>query len=177
MILVTGFGPFPGVLANPSADLVRNVHGYRVAGQTLVAEVLPVSFERAPNIVATMAAQLSPTLLLGFGVATEREGVWVEKSARANCGDRADVDGQTVVRLPGPELVSTTLDATWLGDCLGARQSDDCGSYVCNAWLHQLAQRVDVPVGFVHIGPGELTRNWLLAGLIRFMDGQGAHPG
>lgn len=164
MILVTGFGPFPGVPHNPTAAVARTLDGREVAGRRVVGRVLPVSFARAPALTVRLARELGAELVLGLGVATQRAGLEVECVARRVCGDNVDVDGLTG-ELAGPEQVPATLDVERLAEALGARLSSDAGQYVCNAWLYEVAGALDVPVGFLHVPPAGVDPEALLAGL------------
>ncbi|MCO4746178.1 MAG: hypothetical protein KC912_15380 [Proteobacteria bacterium] len=150
--LVTGFGPFLEVIDNPSAALVRQLDGLRAGPWTLHGRVLDVSYARGPEQAVREAARLEAAWVVGFGV-SRRGGLRVERTGQAHVGDSADVDGQCPAVLHGPSSVRATLDATALAGALGCGISDDAGAYVCNAWLHQVTQRVGVPAVFVHIPP------------------------
>lgn len=165
MILVTGFGPFPGVRDNPSGVVARQVHGRRVRGHTVVAEVLPVTWTGAAARTLALARHLEPVVVVGLGVAMSREGVQVERLGRRELAARLDAAGELPPVLPGPEQVGATLAVDVLCQALSATPSDDAGSYVCNAWLYQVASGLDCPVGFVHLPAAGLDPERLLAGL------------
>lgn len=166
MILVTGFGPFGAVVDNPAARLARAVHGRRIGGHTVVGCVIPVSYARGPDTTIALARDLGPRFVVGLGVATARGTVEVERRAiAAGDGRTPDVDGVILDRLDGPDVVHATLDAERLAAALGADLSDDAGRYVCNAWLHRVAQALDVPVGFVHLPADGLDPERLLTAL------------
>lgn len=167
MILVTGFGPFPGVDDNPSAAAARAVDGLRVGGETIVGEVLPVSYARAPARVLALARALQPRAIVALGVATSRRGVEVERRARRGANpDRADVDGARRPDVPGPDEVRATLPVDALTRALRATPSDDAGRYVCNALLYDVLRGLPgVPAGFVHVPAEGIDRNRLLRGL------------
>lgn len=157
MILVTGFGPFPGVDDNPSAKLVRALQGRTVAGHTIEALVLDVVWGDAADAVIAQAETHQPALVLGFGVAKDRDNVCVETTAVRTCrgldahGDEPPGDHQ------GPEQRGPTLDPGALADLLGADLSDDAGTYLCNAWLYRVPAAIDAPAAFVHIPPQGLN--------------------
>jgi len=166
MILVTGFGPFGPVVDNPAARLARAVHGRRTGGETVVGLVIPTSFARGPAATIAAARLVGPRFVIGIGVATTRSGVEVERRAVATGDGRTpDVDGATLDRLDGPDVVASTLDPERLAAVLGADLSDDAGRYVCNAWLYQVARALDVPVGFVHVPSDGLDPERLLTAL------------
>jgi pyroglutamyl-peptidase len=172
MILVTGFGPFRDVVDNPSARLVRAVHGRAAAGHDIVGEVLPVSYSRGIARTLELAEQLRPAAVLGFGVAVGRTSVQVERIGRAHRAG-LDVDGVVPVEA-GPSEVRATLDADHLAACLDVGVSDDAGRYVCNAWLHQVAQHCRAPATFVHVPPQGMDPDALVRGLARWLSPSGA---
>lgn len=162
--LVTGFGSFLDVRDNPSARLVRALHGQRVGEVALHGMVLDVSYARAPKRVLTEVARLEAEWVVGFGV-SRRGGLRVERTGRSAVGASLDVDGCAPDRLVGRATIQATLDVQALARALGCRVSDDAGSYVCNAWLHQVAQRSPVPAAFVHIPPEGVDVDLVIAAL------------
>lgn len=152
-VLVTGFGPFPGTPHNPTAALALAVDGSRIGAIGVRAAVLPVSYRRGPDEAITYARALGASLVLGFGVASRRDRVWVERTGVRVDSGPPDIDGRTDTGLEGPERVAATADVAVLAQVLGAGISDDAGVYVCNAWLHRVVRGVGVPVGFVHVPP------------------------
>lgn len=171
-VLLTGFGPFPGVPENPSAALVRALDGRRVRGVVLRGLVLPVSYARGPALALAVAHATGAAAVIGFGVSGRASGLEVERRAvRAAHPDLPDVDGVTLAELgPGPETTPATLDADALARALGAVRSDDAGRYVCNAWLYRVSRALPVPVGFVHVPTAGADPDELLDGLARFVD-------
>ena len=168
-VLVTGFGAFPGVEDNPTTHLARALHGRQVAGHAVHTTVLPVQYDLAPARTIALARELGAVLVVGTGVAMTRTRVNVERLAHNRPG-RADVAGLLPAALAGPAQVRTTLDVPRLCAALDADPSDDAGTYVCNAWLHDVAHALDVPVGFVHVPPSGLTPERMLAGLAALLD-------
>ncbi|MCA9488789.1 MAG: hypothetical protein KC621_02680 [Myxococcales bacterium] len=170
-VLVTGFGPFPGVPDNPSGRLARSVDGARIGDAIVTGIELPVHWDRGPDGALHAARELDAALVVGLGVAMGRAGVQVERRAvRVEVG-RPDARGEVAARLEGPQEVRATLDTTRLASALGARVSDDAGRYVCNAWLYRVTSGLRVPVGFVHIPAEGLARHRLLGGLRALIEG------
>ena len=165
VVLVTGFGSFPGVPDNPTAHLARAVHGLVVGDCRIEGHVLPVSFARGPQAAIELAQRHQVRLVVGLGVAVARNQVCVERVGVRVQHDRVDVDGATACGLVGPDRVAATLDTERLAQALGAELSDDAGRYVCNAWLYRVAQTLPVPVGFVHVPPAGLAPQRLLDGI------------
>ncbi len=162
VVLVTGFGPFPGVPDNPTALLARTVHGARVAGCRVVSEVLDVTFAGVRAAVPALLERHRPVAALHLGVAVRADRVRVETHAwNVARATRPDVAGHQAV---GEALTAgagraarSDVDAAGLVAALqsaghAARTSDDPGRYVCNAtYWHSLNAAVDVPTLFVHV--------------------------
>ena len=161
-VLVTGFGPFGAVEHNPSGALAREVDGASVAGCSVRGLELPVSYRRAPAL--TREAARGCRLVVGLGVAVQREGVQVELVGRRHC-ERPDVDGEEP-GLVGPERLEVSVDAAAFAEALGGTLSEDAGSYVCNAWLYTALRDLSVPAVFVHIADAAaLPADRLLEGI------------
>lgn len=153
-VLITGFGPFPGVSDNPTAALAQQLDGRTFGDVRIVGKVLPVSYRRAPRMTLAAAAAHKAHAILGLGVSGRATEARVESTAHWLPEGRVDVDGQTLTLLNGPAQVRASWPA--LAGLLGLGMSDDAGTYVCNAWLYQVASQAKVPVSFVHVPPGGL---------------------
>lgn len=165
-ILVTGFGAFLGVHDNPTETLARQVDGLVIAGTTVVGRVLPVTFAEGPAQAVALARELDACLVVGLGVASNRDRVMVEAVGRRQCSTSPDTDGVVLQSLgEGPDEVPATLDPERLAALLGAEVSHDAGGYVCNAWAWTVPQALDVPAAFVHVPPAGLDAEVLLAAL------------
>ncbi|HEY8129085.1 MAG TPA: pyroglutamyl-peptidase I [Hyphomicrobium sp.] len=168
-VLLTGFGPFPGIPSNVSADLVRKVA--RLARRALpefhfAVAVLPTEWMRAPRLVAALHMRYRPMLALHFGVASGAESIRLEMEGRNFCRPALDAAGAlpsaSVLCEDGPSARHATIAVKAIAKELNARGypafiSDDAGGYLCNAVLyHSLAHaeaRGGCQVGFVHIPP------------------------
>lgn len=169
MILLTGFGPFLDVPDNPSARLVRAVHGRAVHGHGIHTLVLDVDWQRALPQVVSAARATRPALILGFGVASRRTGVQVETRGVATRSG-ADIHGHTPTGpWPPPDTVDATADVARLAEALSATLSTDAGTYLCNGWLHQVVPQVQAPATFVHLPPAGMDPHRLLTGLARYL--------
>lgn len=147
-ILITGFGPFPGVPHNVSASIAEAVGKAarrRFPSSSIVTASLPTEWDIAPEQAADLICDLRPALSLHFGVSDNAEGFVVETIAR-NEADRVDAAGQSPM-VPtlepfGPDELPTGLPAgriharlQRLG--LPARLSRDAGTYLCNAVFYR----------------------------------------
>lgn len=157
-LLVTGFGPFPGVPSNPTTEVVQEIDGC-VWGQVAVsAAVLPTAWAEARPVLDATVERVRPDALIMLGVAP-REAIEVERVARNRTIQRPDAVGalpaEGCVAADGPETYPTTLPWAELVE-VGAQTSDDAGTYLCNAvFYHALHCHPEVPQrGFVHVPHG-----------------------
>lgn len=171
-ILLTGFGPFPGVPINVSADLVRRTA--RVARRAFPAlhflsSVLPTEWRRAPMLVATLHERYRPILALHFGVASGAQGLRLEVRAENVCRASRDAAGMLPpadkLCADGPAERRATINVSAIARNLEAQGlpstiSHDAGGYLCNAVLYQSLASAEThggAVGFIHI-PSDLSR-------------------
>ena len=169
-IYLTGFGPFEGVVDNPSARVAQALNQTVVGGARVDAEVLPVSFERAIDRVIEGYRRLQPDLAVHLGVATRRRLLCIEDRAHNLMTGRVpDVDGRRprdeaidASRPPNASLRSEVdtrkLVRELLGHGVPARLSHDAGRYVCNRVYHQglalgAMARPACRVLFLHLPP------------------------
>jgi pyroglutamyl-peptidase len=172
-VLITGFGPFPGVPVNATMRLVpalaeaapRAFPGVRIASAVLATE-----WTTAPRQLEALLEEIEPDLALHFGVSSRARGFEVEARALNACVQMPDAAGALppglAVRAGGPELMATSLPVQHIVARLRRRGipafiSRDAGGYLCNATLyHSLACARAAPgrrVGFVHL-PATLAR-------------------
>ncbi len=162
LVLVTGFGPFPGAPTNPTLAMLRLLKAEGVDGVDLAFARLPVTFAGVDPTLR-QAARCRPDAVLLLGLARRRAILSVETLARNVVGRAPDTEGLVPA---GPTLVEgapETREATWpaaaILDALhaagnAARLSDDTGDYVCNAALfHALGDPLAPSVGFLHVPP------------------------
>lgn len=170
-IVLTGFGPFPGVADNATATLVPRLTSAArevFTGYNVVGEILPTEWRRAPLRLRALLGVGKIVLMLHFGVAHEARGFRLELVSRNIQTPLQDAAGE----LPesdriideGPEM----LTATWPVERIAARlmclglpctTSDNAGGYLCNALLyHSLTAAHELPdphlAGFVHVPAG-----------------------
>lgn len=165
LILVTGFGPFPKVANNPSADLAQALarsrrirHAARV--RTLIMRTAYTDTARLPRRVA----REKPDAVLMFGLAGRARVLRIEtRGCNQASPGHPDATGKKARRVlvPGaPKLLKTTAPAARLVKAARAagapaRLSDDAGGYVCNAAIFRMlnttrGKRAPL-VAFVHI--------------------------
>lgn len=173
-ILLTGFGPFPGVPVNASARLVKAL-ARRARTQfpkhEFTCAILHTEWQRASQRISMLAHKLQPVLTLHFGVAAGCSTLRIERQAANACRIAPDAAGQ--VPRAGKLLsdgdahhaVSIPVNAVYqslANSGIPVSFSDDAGGYLCNAVLyHSLTHHVSAArpghVGFIHL-PDDLSR-------------------
>lgn len=169
-ILLTGFGPFPGIPENLTSRLVPEVAqraARRFRGHDVVSEVFPTEWARAPQRLSDLYERHAPKLALHFGVSERATGFQIETTAFNRCLSVADAAGclpsaleidpegsaNLATRLPAEDIVARLHSLN-----LPAALSPDAGSYLCNSifyrTLHHAAALPRAAVaGFIHIPP------------------------
>jgi pyroglutamyl-peptidase len=172
-VLITGFGPFPGVPVNATMRLVPELaeRAARLfAGVRFATAILPTEWLAAPQRLDQLLTEVRPDLALHFGVSGRARGFEIETRA---CNRRA-VSPDASGGLP-PAAASSEGGAAHVGAGLPAQYlvarlrrrgiaafvSRDAGEYLCNATLyHSVCCAREVPgrrVGFIHV-PATLAR-------------------
>lgn len=167
-VVLTGFGPFPGVRRNASASLVKRLaFKARIAlpHYRFAAAVLPTEWTRAPGLLSELYERHEPTLALHFGVASNMRGFRIETEARNFCRMSPDAAGilpvLDCVCQDGAASLAATITVNSIVHHLEvqgfeAKLSDDAGGYLCNAVLyHSLVEARErgnrCKVGFIHV--------------------------
>jgi pyroglutamyl-peptidase len=167
-VLLTGFGPFPGVPVNATSVYVPQLAEaarQRFPEAAVIAEVLPTEWHEAPRRLEALLAAHEPALALHFGVSAEARGFVIETTARNLTCAKADACGALPPSLEvlagAPESIATALPAGLIAARLTvqgwpAAVSVDAGNYLCNAVLyrslHHAATRAPRPSAvFVHL--------------------------
>lgn len=166
-ILVSGFGPFPGVPENPAGRIVRLLRdrAWRPDGADLDWALLPTTWDGAVATLSEAIEAARPDAVLAVGVATGAEGFRVETLAHNRiAAERTDAAGAVHPAGPidanGPPFVSSTAPTAAMvgaiGDAgLAAALSNDAGDYLCNFVFYRLLTEIAAgrPAGFLHIPP------------------------
>ncbi len=166
-VLLTGFGPFPGVELNASAALVARVV---IAARRRWPEVvfhtatLPTEWQRGPYRARLVTARTQPDIILHFGVSGRAKGFVIETRGANHCVAEADGAGHlpplALLKSGGPSVRGVTVPVAAIVARLKAAlipvaTSDDAGGYLCNAVLFQSLGLSDgnasCMVGFIHI--------------------------
>ncbi|MEQ1718161.1 MAG: pyroglutamyl-peptidase I [Hyphomicrobium sp.] len=172
-ILLTGFGPFPGVPENATGPLVMALAERarrRWPAHVFEAGILDTEWTTAPARIAELLERFQPSLALHFGVAREAQGFRLERVARNLCREAPDAAGclpaTRHILHGGPDVHPVSIDVEHIARRLShlglpVALSEDAGAYLCNAVLYhalETAKGLSVPcrAGFIHI-PTDLT--------------------
>ena len=167
-LLITYFGPFPGVSVNPSGVTARQVADVLAdeSAVRVVTREVPVSYVGSSEALGEILTDIRPDAVLSLGVAVGRDKVSFEKVAiNLDSADIEDNDG--VVRVDeaiapdGREAYFSTLPlrASYerlRGVGLPVEISYTAGTYVCNHVFYEAHRILElqgrrIPAGFVHI--------------------------
>lgn len=189
-VLVSGFGPFPGVPHNVSSDIAEKCAKAWNARSDIVAEhiTLPTQWNVAPEIMAKHIARAQPDIIIHLGVSERATNLTLETYAYNACSDMLDAAGlKPAMETLGTEntgAICSTAPVQKIADRLAASghpftQSSDPGRYLCNAVYHaSLAGTAAVEhqpkILFVHIptalGEQAITQEVALKGLNVVLD-------
>lgn len=164
-VLLTGFEPFADAPANPSAEAVHRAAELWEGRETLVTDVLPVTFAGAASRLRELIATHSPDIVIASGLAGGRAAIGVERIA-VNLVDARipDNDGAQPTDEPsiagGPAAYFSTLPVKAIVRAVAAagipaEVSHTAGTFVCNhamfVALDEAARRSGMSAGFVHV--------------------------
>ena len=165
-VVLTGFGPFPGVPLNATMLLIPQLAAAArglFPAIDVTTEILATEWIAAPARVDALIATHAPDLLIHFGVASAARGFEIERQGRNACDLAPDASGRLPdaahVRPSGPDLHASRLPVDAIVHRLRAHgipafASLSAGAYLCNATLyHSLAETdpAQCHTGFVHI--------------------------
>src|SRR5262245_29794846 len=147
-VLITGFGPFPGVPVNATMRLVPELvrtGAHLHPDVRILSEILATEWAAAPQRLEPLLAEARPDLVLHFGVSSRARGFEIEARARNACTQSPDAAGAlpagAAVQEGGAEHLATSLPVQHIVTRLRLRGipafvSRDAGGYLCNATLY-----------------------------------------
>ena len=165
-VLVTGFGPFPGVRINPTTALVQQLARRRRLARSILritTHIFDTRYDAVDRELPLLLAKHRPDALVMFGVAARTRHLRIEMRARnAQSVTIADAAGckpelphaftgaQTSLagRAPFAALVTAARRSR-----VPAKLSHDAGRYLCNyVYARALAEAGAPPlVVFIHV--------------------------
>jgi len=141
-VLLTGFGPFPGVAENPSGWLAETLAARKLAHDVdLHGYVLPTEWDAVAALAPDLHATLQPHVMIHFGVSPRAQGLRIERSAHNQAARRHDANGRLpdtpAISPAGAARLDTGLPVARLAAHLRAQghaasASGSCGRYLCN---------------------------------------------
>lgn len=161
-LLVTGFGPFPGMPRNPSGQIARQVAAsprWRSLGIAARAVILTTSYAAIEDELEPLLRGGSFEALLMVGVSGRAKRVQIERRATNRASvlfdDESGVRPSRVTLGPGPGHRRSGVPALVISVILRRRAlpcaiSQNAGRYLCNAAYFR-ALAVDRPALFLHI--------------------------
>ena len=171
-VLITGFSPFPGAPANPTAALAtRLARAGRRRGIDCVAHVFATTYAAVDRHLPRLIAEHRPDAILMFGLATRRRHVSIELFARNRMSVWfPDAGGVVAPRAAIAAGMSATRGRAEFSRLLAAARatrvktllSRDAGNYLCNYVYWRALEATGSPGGpqravFVHV-PGVSPR-------------------
>ncbi|GAA5039672.1 pyroglutamyl-peptidase I [Microbacterium fluvii] len=161
-VLLTGFEPFGGDAANPSGEAVRLVAASWAGPETLITDVLPVTFAGAAARMRQLIAAHSPDVIVAAGLAGGRRAIGVERIA-VNLVDARIPDNDGAQPIDEPSVAGaenalfSTLPVKAIAAAIGAagipaEVSHTAGTFVCNHVFFTVRDAAPiVRGGFVHV--------------------------
>jgi pyroglutamyl-peptidase len=164
-VLVTGFGPFPGIERNASEAIAQALARFPECGPRVevATAVIPVAWAEAQSAAHRAIAGFEPHAVLHFGVSKRAHGFEIETRAVNISGPKEDFAGvvRPATRLvhAGPRCLEGSLPPRLLLRALRtggypAELSNNAGRYLCNAlfyWSLMDAEARGRLVSFVHM--------------------------
>lgn len=151
-VLLTGFGPFPGVAENASGSLavaVTHLARQRWRDAEITCVLLPTEWRAGPSVLTKTLAEHQPDVVVHLGVSGKASGLVIETLARNRARSVNDAAGRTPVDnrvAPGgpaslrAPIAIGGLMARLAREGVPAVRSNDAGRYICNAvYYHSLA--------------------------------------
>lgn len=166
-LLITGFGAFPGVPANPSELVVERLRarGWSPEGVAARYAILPTAWSGASQALQAARAEFEPAAVLLTGVSGSARAFRMESRAHNRAATASpDAEGRSHptahISDAGPKLLRATAPVRAAVNAIRAEglpavASFDCGDYLCNHTLYRLleAPGASGPLGFLHL-PG-----------------------
>ncbi|MFV0297958.1 MAG: hypothetical protein ACK5JT_17775 [Hyphomicrobiaceae bacterium] len=173
-VLLTGFGPFPGIGANATSVLVPQLAALArraLPGTIIVSHILPTEWDRSLTELESCLRIHRPVVALHFGVSSKANGFDIEVRGQNACIMSEDAAGLLplcqLINANGPDYLAATIPAAHIVSRLRrlglpSRLSRDAGGYLCNAVLYRSLEFARVGMGaertgFVHL-PSHLVR-------------------
>lgn len=162
-VLLTGFGPFPGVPENPSGRLAEALAAQGSTDCDIHRHVLPTEWDTVAALTPRLHETVQPHVMIHFGVSPSAKGLRIERSAHNSAARRADDCGalpdSQAISPDGAMRLDTALPVAELAahlrsKGLAAGASRSCGRYLCNFLYYRSLEWARANGGnalFVHV--------------------------
>lgn len=164
-VMITGYGPFPGVENNPSGELAKQMKALGARGAEVSYQVLPVTHAEVDAFVKKMKEN-PPDVVISLGVSSAaqvepRGQNW--KSGYADANGNSAREGQITpgggdlpTGLPQEEIAARLSKTFGTLNTINAQPKDpDSSAYLCNYMNYRLQEAFpkggNTTAGFVHI--------------------------
>ena len=171
-LLLTGFGPFPGVKDNPTAAIAKTLNNTRISAMRIESIILPVAISSAFQD-SEIACRDDTNAVVCLGVSTKIDKLHLESYAYNQFDSKkGDVEGKGkgkwIIEQKGPDRRETPFSCLSIVESLKdhgilSKASTDPGRYVCN-WLYYKRLGKDLPTLFVHVPP--VSVSWSMDKLV-----------
>ena len=169
VVLLTGFEPWHDFDVNSSWETVSLFDRRQIAGFTVAARRLPVSYGRLGEALDLCLREVQPDICIGFGMEPKGTRIRIERVAvnLADAADYPDNDGQSPrdgrVVSDGPAAYFSGLPLREIETALTTQQFPvqmplSAGAFLCNACFYRIMhmvkeERPEMVGGFVHLPP------------------------
>jgi len=164
-MLLTGFEGYGGRSDNPSAMVAEHFSGSAIAGESIAAEVLPVTLYNIRSNIESLLDKHQPGFVVCLGLSPGEPMIRIEKFAINQSDFQIGDNNGEVTRAPlmedGPAAFEATLPVHTICDellnaGLPARVSYTAGTFLCNAVsyyaLHYCSLHYPkTAAGFIHL--------------------------
>jgi pyroglutamyl-peptidase len=184
-LLLTGFEKFLDFSSNPSEEIVLAFNQKKVGPFLCHSIILPVDFEKSPQILLQALESDEFDAVLSLGLAFSRDFLSLEKIAINLIDDveRKDNRGKIIedqkILEKGENAYFSTLPLKRIQKGLNdegfkSEISLSAGSFVCNLVMYRLLHSLNekqVPAGFIHLPPDKKLKNDSNWSMSRLRDG------
>ncbi|XP_061451259.1 pyroglutamyl-peptidase 1-like protein [Rhineura floridana] len=163
-VVVTGFGPFRQHLVNSSWEAAKELAKLGLGHDVdLHIMELPVTYQKAKEIVCEAWATLHPQLMIHIGLVSTSKAIIILEQCGKNKGYK-EIDAcgfcpeDGCCLLAGPERIDSTINMKriWKNICLEGMDvifSKDAGRYLCDYIYYTSLYYGNGKAAFIHVPP------------------------
>nr|XP_023958665.1 pyroglutamyl-peptidase 1-like protein [Chrysemys picta bellii] len=162
-VVVTGFGPFRQHLINSSWEAVKEMSKLGL-GENIDLHImqLPVSYQKAKELVCKIWGTPQPLLTVHIGLASSSKAIILEQCGKNKGYREMDVCGfcpeDGCCLLDGPEKIESTINMKTLWKNISVEGIDivfsrDAGRYICDYTYYTSLYYGNGRAAFIHVPP------------------------